>query len=311
MVFLPASPSSSSNRKRSEPDPVLLQGREGRWRLPWVIAGLGVTSAAGVMFFTYSDWPDWLLSTVGWAAEPPGNIRHDVKVLLFWLPVLVAPLLTLWAVHRVSWRRAFSYGVGFSWRDYVRAALAFFLVWSAAFAVAFCLGFAQFWSGLRGGPGYIIAQLVVMLGAVFVQTLAEEVMFKGYYLRVLGAVWPFRLPLVVALIAFFTSLHLPRPSAFHLVPILTFAVVSFAIYFRTQNLAAATAIHWMQNVFAITEWPYFVGFFWIALEMLKYGVLVALLIWPRSPFYLLKAQTPQASAVQGAGGEPAPKTTNC
>jgi hypothetical protein len=88
-------------------------------------------------------------------------------------------------------------------------------------------------------------------------------------------------------------------------------VISHALLFRTQNLAASAALHWMTNVhsallvgrqdsaigtqmvfalyseptpLAVGELPIYYG-----APPLVFGLLVALLLWLRSPFYLPKA----------------------
>src|SRR5262245_11408497 len=104
-----------------EPDPVLLLGREGRWRWPWLVLGLATTGAAFLLLALAAGYFEDLALLRGWISESlPGDAfpldprqpLTAVDSVLASLPFLVAPLLALWAVHRVSWRRAFSWGGG-------------------------------------------------------------------------------------------------------------------------------------------------------------------------------------------------------
>src|SRR5262249_57358467 len=85
------------------------------------------------------------------------------------------------------------------------------------------------------------------------QTLAEEILFRGYLLRIWGAVVPFRLLTTSAVMAAFISLHFPNTDfktdfCFNLIDfVLTQAVWCFA-WFRTQSTAASAGLHWANNV---------------------------------------------------------------
>src|SRR5262249_8461883 len=95
--------------------------------------------------------------------------------------------------------------------------------------------------------------LALGLAVIFVQTLAEEILFRGYLLRIWGAVVPFRLLTTSAVMTLFISLHLPNPD----IKIdLWFSLIGFAlnqglwcyVWFRTQSVAATAGLHWANNV---------------------------------------------------------------
>jgi membrane protease YdiL (CAAX protease family) len=304
-----------------EHDPVLLQGREGRWRWPWVIAGMVATTVIPILLFAIviaiviaiavaatDSMPARLLSED--MAEPGLDPREPYTFVL-WLvvfpPMLVAPLLTLRLVHGVSWRHAFSFGGGFDWRQFLRAATAFFVV-SGAYAGWSIYWEPQYFQFQRPGLDYV-PWFVLAFALIFVQSLGEEVLCKGYLLRVWGAVLPFRLPVVAAIIVLFVAAHIPnadmRTDMGPKLTLMAFGeVLSFTLLFRTRNLAASAGLHWMNNVYALllvgtpdsaTEMTlslYINPDVTIAEHLLEIPLrlipIFALLVWPRSPFYLSK-----------------------
>jgi membrane protease YdiL (CAAX protease family) len=249
------------------------------------------------------------------------------------LPFLLAPLFTLWAVHGVSWRRAFSWGRGFDWRQFWRAALAYLLLGSVGVVLGYLLEPQQHQFPARS-PGFLL-WAVLALGVVFVQTLGEDVLFKGYLVRVCGAVLPLRVPVVAAVIVVFVAGHLwnddfGRDFAVNLIYFTVAELLAFAMLFRTQNLAACAGLHWMNNVLAtfaptLPGQPVFLALLVYTdpvyaagggrlLDPLTHAVgiagfclLLVLLLWRRSPFYLPKAPLPEpgpAIADPANGGIP-------
>jgi hypothetical protein len=95
-------------------------------------------------------------------------------------------------------------------------------------------------------------------------------------------------------------------------------VVAFVVLFRTQNLAAAAGLHWMNNVFATlaptvpgqptvlalavyTDPVYAAGGSRLfdpathAAGVAGFALLLVMLMWRRSPFYLAQAPQPAPS----------------
>jgi membrane protease YdiL (CAAX protease family) len=323
-----------------ERDPVLLMGRERRWRWPWLLLGLAaavllwaVMSAAPTLleWIAYErTWIDDRFSRQVFPFEPerPLSFVYD---LLFWLPFLLPPLLVLRVVHGVSGRRAFSYGIGFQWGQFWRAALALLLVFLVGAAVSYLLGPQQY--RFPGLDPALLPWLLLACGMVFVQTLAEDVFFRGYLLRSVGAVLPFRLPVTAAVIAVFVYAHLDnadfqRDIVLVVSYFVVMEIVSYAVLFRTQNLAASAGLHWMGNTtfLLVPDAPEIVTSLALAVytdpiytaggsklfdlgthvsSCLFLGGLVVLLTWRRSPFYLEKAPLPAATAPEPVPVPPA------
>jgi hypothetical protein len=153
------------------------------------------------------------------------------------------------------------------------------------------------------------------LAVIFVQTLAEEILFRGYLLRMWGAVLPYRVLTTSMVMAVFISGHLGNAD---LESDFWFNVIGFALtqavwsymWFRTQSVAACAGLHWANNVlvfFIIATVPgqstamaiasttdavlarggsHLLDPSAWAMMLFGLGLLVMLLVWRRSPFYL-------------------------
>ena len=321
-----------------QPDPVLLQAREGRWRWPWGIGGLLLAaflfvllSLGVVLFQDIAVRKGWIIGGFPQNVFPldPAQPITYVDVLLGSLPFLIAPLIVLPLVHGVSWRRAFSYGAGFQWGQFGRAALALLVLALLALAAGNVLEPQQY---RFPTPSLSLAVWIVLaLGVVFVQSLGEEVMFRGYLLRAWGAVVPYRLPVVAAVIAAFVAGHLgnedlQRDLAVNVIYFVVGEVIAYAVLFRTQNLAACAGLHWMNNVLALvtptvpgqptdlalaiyTDPVYVAGGsrlfdpFTHATALVGAVMLLTMLFWRRSPFYLAPPRLiPSEPLAPPAGG---------
>src|SRR5262245_12195353 len=311
-------------------DPVLLLGREGRWQLPWVLFGLavclplfGVLLISGLLAFEsivlQQGWIHGKFSSSGstFPFQPAQPLSY-VYELLTWLPLLLAPLIVLRIVHGVSWRRAFSYGDGFRWLDFCRAGAALLVVLAPAAALTYFLEPQQHqvrWPGVATLPWIALG-----LGAVLVQTLAEDVFFLGYLHRTWGAVLGFRLPVAAAVTAVFVLPHLfnadvQRDMLLAVIDHAINTVIAIAVLLRTQNLAASAALHWVNNAFILlrpsgpeqvsplalvvyTDPVYAAGGSYLYDPATLAGLIAApalllmLLFWRRSPLRLAKAPAP-------------------
>ena len=246
-----------------ERDPVLLQGREGRWRWPWALNGLLLTalvfvllSLGVVIFEDVAVRQNWVRGGFPQNVFPldPAQPITFVDVLIASLPFLIAPLIALPLAHGVSWRRAFSYGVGFQWGQFWRAALALLSLAMLALALGYLFEPQQYQFPSRA-PGFAV-WIALALGVIFVQSLGEEVLFRGYLLRAWGAVLPFRLPVTAAVIALFVAGHLwnedlQRDLVLNVMYFVVGEIIAYAVLFRTRNLAASAGLHWMNNVLAL------------------------------------------------------------
>jgi membrane protease YdiL (CAAX protease family) len=314
-------------------DPVLLQGREGRWQWPWALAGTLITLALVTVLARPVELLEGLAEKRHWIARDLLELTLDPKqpftfadVAIAALPYIFCPLLVLVCVHGVSWRRAFAYRGTFDWSLFLKAALAFLLVGGLAELPA-VLSEPQDFALQPRGLDFLPWALLGMV-AIYAQSLGEEVLFKGYLLRVLGAVFPFRWLVVLPLVAAFTALHigntdLKRDPVFSLFYFALGEVIAFAIFLRTQNLAACAGVHWMNNVWSSllvasapdqsttlalvvkTDPTLADGQSSLldpaahAVEIAHLALLLALLFWRRSPFYLPVAP---ARAAEEPGG---------
>jgi membrane protease YdiL (CAAX protease family) len=307
------------------PDPVLLLGREGRWRWPWVLAGM---AAAVLLFLVLSFAPatleevaleqGWITSRFSSVAVFPFEPARPLSYLfdlLIWLPLILSPLIVLRIVHGVSWRRAFSYGSGFRWLEFLRAAVALLVVLGLGAALTYFLEPQQHearWPGIS-----LLPWIALGLGAVFVQTLAEDTLFLCYLHRTWAAVLPVRLPVAALVTTVFILGHLgntdvQRDVLLAVVGFVTMTLVSIAVLLRTQNLAASAGLHWANNAFILlrpgapeevtplalvvyTDPVYAAGGSYLydtvtwALTVAAPALLLLLLLWSRSPFYLAAA----------------------
>jgi membrane protease YdiL (CAAX protease family) len=326
---------ASVRRLTFQRDPVLLQGREQRWRWPWAIAGLVLSAflflglgAAVVTFEALAERQKWIAGGFPQNVFPidPAQPITFLDLLFSSLPFLLVPLVVLAVVHGVSWRRAFSYAVGFQWRQFANAALALLLIALLGIAAGY-LYEPQQYAFPPHVPLYAM-WVALTLVVVLVQSLGEEVMFRGYLVRVLGAVFPFRIPVTAAVIAAFVTGHLwnedlQRDLMLNVIYFVAVEIISYVVLFRTQNLAASAGLHWMNNVIALlaptvpgqptplalvvyTDPVYMAGGSRLveplthATSILGVALLLGLLLWRRSPLYLAPVPAPAPAPSQAA-----------
>jgi membrane protease YdiL (CAAX protease family) len=301
-------------------DPVLLQGREGRWQWRWAVGGtlltialIGVLSRPADLLASLAESHDWMDRGLLDLTLDPEQPFTFANVAISSVPLLLCPLIVLQFVHRVPWRRAFAYRGDFDWPLFLRTALAMLLVSALASLVAALSAPDEFELESRGLDH--VPWALLGLGVVFLAALGEEVLFKGYLLRVWGAVFPARWPLVLILVVLFTYLHagnadLGGDRAFGLFYFAMTEVVWFSVYLRTQNLAASAGLHFMNNAWdtlfvarapdqatslalIVQTDPLGAGgptrlldLHAHAFEVMQLALVVALLYWRPSPFYL-------------------------
>ena len=304
----------------SEQDAFLRQGRQGRWRWPWAllstvlaVLGIGVLQACvmGIGWaFRVEDAPDKVLD--------PGQLSSFVMVLMVFLPLIAVPCLLTRYLHKVPWRQLLASSGRFDWRLYRRAAGAFFLVTATITAFDYSID-AKAYQLVHRGIGYL-PWLGLGLAVIFVQTLAEEILFRGYLLRVWGAVLPYAWLTASVVIGVFISLHVNNPD---LKLDVWFNVINFALsqlvwsylWFRTQSVAVTAGLHWANNVTgffilaAVPGWSPTMAiatyrdavllkggshlldpYAW-AITLLGIGLTLGLLVWRRSPFFLPVARS--------------------
>ena len=243
-------------------------------------------------------------------------------MLTFAASLILPAVLVTTLLHRTSWRLLLGADGRFDWGVFWKAAAAFALVYFAATAVDLIRHPGQY--ALQNPTLSHIPWLLLGMLAILPQAFAEDVVFKGYLTRVWGAVLPIRPLLIVGMAAAFASVHAGNTDVakdlwFNLASMLIGELVAFAIYLRTMSLAAATGIHWMNNVYAmclVATLPGYDNSFAVAVytdPVLAAGgshlldlqawfelIVVTLALWllltnARSPFHLAPVAVPDPS----------------
>jgi membrane protease YdiL (CAAX protease family) len=293
----------------------LRQGRQGRWRWPWAllstvlaVLGIGIMQACvlGIGWaFRVESAPDKVLD--------PQRLSSFVMVLLAFLPLIIVPCLLTRYLHKVSWRQLLASSGHFDWRLYRRSAGAFFLVTAALTVFDYAIDPKAYQLVHRGID--FLPWLGLGLAVIFVQTLAEEILFRGYLLRMWGAVVPYAWLTASILIGVFISLHVDNPDFkldfwFNLIAFALTQLTWSYLWFRTGSVAVTAGLHWANNatafffVVAVPGWSPSMAivtyrdavllqggshlldpYAWVV-TLLGIGLTLALLVWRRSPFYL-------------------------
>jgi membrane protease YdiL (CAAX protease family) len=329
----------------SEQGAFLRQGRQGRWRWPWAllstllaVLGIGILQACvmGIGWaFRVESAPDKVLD--------PQQLSSFVMVLLAFLPLIIVPCLLTRYLHKVSWRQLLASSGRFDWRLYRRAAGAFFVVGAALAAFDYSID-PKAYQLVHRGIDYL-PWLGLGLAVIFVQTLAEEILFRGYLLRMWGAVVPYAWLTASVIIAVFISLHVNNPDFkldvwFNLIAFALAQLVWSYLWLRTGSVAATAGLHWANNVTsffflaAVPGWSPSMAvaiyrddvllkgsshlldpYAW-AITLLGIGLTLGLLVWRRSPFYLPVARSDRHASAHldeqaGATSVPTVKGAAC
>lgn len=240
-------------------DRFLASSRVGRWQWPWAIAGTALTAVL-IIAAAQATAPleSWLAALQGAEDEAsflvPGRLDSYAGFVLFAFSLTLPPALVLAAVHRVDPWQVLAPGGRWQWSLFARATLAFLTVVVAGQIVGLIREPGSYrWldRGLSHVPWLLLALPVILL-----QSFAEEYLFKGYLLRVWGAVLPFRFPIVMAVAVLFTAGHainddVAADLVFNLMFFLAAEILTLVIFLRTESLDAVTGLHWMNNVWAM------------------------------------------------------------
>ena len=308
----------------------LLAGRRGRWQLRWAVLGT-VLAVVGNIALTLLAVPLDALMAIPFGGPVPLEILLDNRPDTFakWLTfaaTLILPVIAVLAiVHGQSWRDALGPDRRFEWPLFWRAAGAFTVTLVCSTLILIAFQGPQQISLQPHPPSHAVWMLLAAL-VILPQAFAEDLAFKGYLLRIWGAVLPSRTLIVLIMSALFTSLHVGNSDmavdlAFQVPTFFITWLISFAIYARTLSLGAATGMHWANNVVSfciLTSDPGgnnpFALFVYRDpvlsagrsnatdpvswLSLLAGSVLLwVLLTWPRSPFYLPPAKIATADPI--------------
>lgn len=247
-------------------DPVLIAERRGRWTWPWAMAGTLLVACLAVgLIGVFEEAQQWLAQRTGTIAAyeraqeaevflSPGNWFTFSSFAMFALALSIAVVPAMWLHGRPVgdiWRyHSTEGGAGL----FFKAAAAMLVVAALGSGIEYLRHPGAFKLRASLGPDYW-GWVGIAVGVLLVQTLAEELVFRGYFLRVWGAVLPIR-PLVVGvLILGFTSLHtvnsdFKRDFAYNFIAFLLIEIIYYWVLLRTGRLASTWGLHFANNLLA-------------------------------------------------------------
>lgn len=324
-------------------DPVLLAERQGRWH--WYVVGVGTLLGAAIAVLALS-FNDQLLEAIADASGTRPAYDRASAPNVFFLPgnpytfainalfgiVLIGVTILLGLLHG---RRP-----GFFWRLHgTGGGLLFWKAAGAMLAVSLAgAGYEYFKSPgafeWRRDFGFVYGvSVVAAVAALLLQTLGEEALFRGYLLRMWGALLPIRSLIVALLVTGFTSLHTVNSDfrtdfTFNFIGFLAIEVIYYWVLLRTGSLATTWGLHFANNLMAgvlvitvpgnapdmgvvvFTDPVLSAGGTRLKspaayVELLaSMAALVVLLAWRRSPFHLPIAPMPPVAEVGPANEAP-------
>ncbi|MGH1350194.1 MAG: lysostaphin resistance A-like protein [Methyloligellaceae bacterium] len=311
-------------------DPVLLDEQKGRWRWYWVFLILTIGSLAYVYIApALVIWMEHVSVTTDttdqfdtYSAE-----THDIflknNIYSFIFPALGGIFLILLSTSSLSLHRnrittGLTYNIPVSWTPFWKASFALALLFSINIAYLFWLQRDNI--SVSELTSSFLLWFALGLFVLLIQALGEELMFRGYLLRVLGALFPIRIiaVLLVMIVFFYQHVVHENTSRELLTAVIFFAtseLVYFWILFRTRSLMATWGLRWINNIFfmliisvavsrdnsftlfkysfsyAKVEGSYFEDPLTYLLQITSVIIFVILIIWDRSPFHLAAAST--------------------
>lgn len=247
-------------------------GKNALWRIllgiaiiavVWVVASVALLFA-GVAVILARDgyWPFGLDEIVyafdykALLADPIGVAAFLLSVASLWLGVWLASMM----VHRRSLRDLFGTERRLSWPDFARSTIVTLAVGLVMAPLALLIDPTV----TRGSLSLSnwLAATPLLLVALFLQTSAEEVAFRGYLQQVLAT--RFATPLVwLALPAtLFTLLHWQEEASTAMNLAGLFIILSFSLsmswlLMKSGNLAAAMGAHFGNNIGALMIMSYY------------------------------------------------------
>lgn len=238
-------------------------GGNGSWRIlaglvvvaiVWISVGIAIALAGAALFVARrgdrADSVDAILATFDYqafAADPLGS----GTLLLSFAGIWAGAWIVMRVFHGRSIRDLFGVERRLVWPDFLRASLVTFIVGLMAIPFVLIVD-PTLQRGDISLSGWIVAALPLML-CCFVQTSAEEILFRGYLHQTLAAryvtpaIW-LGLPTLL-----FTLLHWEgeASSAMNLSVLATIGVFALSMSYlliKTGNLAAAMGAHFGNNL---------------------------------------------------------------
>lgn len=241
-------------------------GKTALWRIVlavaiiasvWVAASI-IFVAAGfvVIAIRDGDWPlssDEIVEIVdlkALLADPIGTGVLLLSVASLW----VGAWLALKVVHRRSIRDLLGTERRLHWPDFARATIVTLVVSALTTPIALLIDPTL----VRGGLSLLtwLAAAPLLLGAIFLQSSAEEVVFRGYFHQVLAARFATPWVWLVVPTVLFTLLHWqgeasPAMNTAILFTVLALSLSMTCLLMASGNLAASMGVHFGNNISAI------------------------------------------------------------
>lgn len=250
-----------------KPSPYFLSQRVGRWQWPWFLLGLAAMTVAVMTTFVVifasveilqlASW-DWAVeagSLIDSALEGDSITSPDALAIAlvvgigipFWVAAIAGTLVQgrsvrslIAPIEKIRWPI-----VG---TVLIVEALVFLAI---ALVDVVALGGEYEFAGFDRNDAIWLGPILL---AVLVQTSGEDVLFKGYLFRQLGAATKIFWLAPALIVAFFVSLHLGNGDT-QSAPLLiftAFVLSDFAIIYllmRTGGMEVPLVMHWTNNAF--------------------------------------------------------------
>jgi membrane protease YdiL (CAAX protease family) len=243
----------------------------------------------------------WMLVVAGFGANPVRLLQqfrsgHAMGPLLFGYVeatlIILVPIamLSSWIVHRIRPRFLISVAGGFRWRWFVRCLAITIPIWLIYLGLQLWLDWDY-----QPKPAHWAALLVLVVVGIPFQSAGEELLFRGLILQNVGSWIPNRIvALVVAAVPSIGLFALAHGSlhGWILADLALFALSSIVLLWRTGGLEASIALHLTNNVVLMIFTILFGGWagafvgskttgnvFMVALDLVVFGVPIALILW--------------------------------
>lgn len=166
------------------------------------------------------------------------------------------PVVILASIHDRHPMFSFTIGGPWVWSHVAKAAWAWGTVMILLMAIGYAFEPGQYrtadtWNLLPANYGYWLLAASLVIG---LQTLGEELLFRGYLVRAVGGIWPWRPAAVLIPMIIFMALHqgnedvAPDPVFAGLYFMIS-GVLYYVLLFRTGSIAACWGVHFANNMF--------------------------------------------------------------
>lgn len=229
------------------------------WRLPVAaVAGTGLYLALTIVLVvvaalvvvgsgaSFDAWLDSIGATVD--TDEPGALLFQLLSIVLLLPCVLVSVAVIWRRH-VGYLHSVVGHVRWRWLGWC-AVLAFVVV-GTALGLSIVLAAASGESlGFDAPGGRALLVLLIVLLVVPFQAAAEEYVFRGALMQLIGSWTRFAAVPVIATSLLFAAGHLY--NVWGLVSVFLFGVIAALITIRTGGLEAAVALHVANNMVLLT-----------------------------------------------------------